>query len=103
METTKKQLSKSAMINNALTGLGIYSKATRSANVKAILDNKSKLSGLRIEGSCLKINVTLGFSAEPELLSKLQEVINSHEAKVEETTTGTGQTFLVVDLMKPRN
>ena len=98
----KKTISSNVMINNALTGLGMYDKANRGANVKEILAKLGTLDKIKLEGSNLKIDITLGHEAEPEIHSLLQEVINAHQTSVQETKTGLGHKFLIVDLLKTR-
>ena len=56
--------------------------------------------GITVDGSSLKIDITLGFAADPEFHNKLAEVINGHVSTVEKSTVGLGKTFLVVDLLK---
>ena len=99
---TTKTISKQLMIDNALIGAGLFNRSNRKANVQAILQDKNKYKGLSVEGSSLKIDITLGFNAEHEFQDKLAEVINGHVTTVEKSNAGTGKTFLVVDLLKLR-
>ena len=102
MNETTKTISRQMFIDNALIGAGLFNKATRKANVTAILQDRSKYKGLSVDGSLLKVDITLGFSADTEFHNKLNEVVNAHVSTVEKTNQGTGKTFLVVDLLKLR-
>lgn len=102
METTEKTISKNAMIESAITNLGQFNKLTRKANVQAILDCRSKVSGLSLNGSLLKVDVTLGFKAPENIHNSLREVMAGHEVSIEKSTVGLGKTYIVIDLLKMR-
>ena len=97
-----KTISRQMFIDNALIGAGLFNRANRKANVQAILTDRNKYKGLSVDGSLLKIDITLGFQSDPGFQDKLSEVINGHVSTVEKTNQGTGKTFLVVDLLKLR-
>ena len=102
MNETTKTISRQMFIDNALIGAGLFNRANRKTNVQAILTDKSKYKGISVDGSLLKVDISLGFNAAPEFQDKLAEVINGHVSTVEKTNQGTGKTFLVVDLLKLR-
>ena len=95
----KTTIGSETMISNCLTNVGNYSKALRANNVKEILAVQRDYDNLKLEGSILRINISLGLEAEPKIHTALEQIINGHETtlQVERSTK-----IMFVDLLKPR-
>ncbi|MFH1118215.1 MAG: hypothetical protein V1775_00220 [Bacteroidota bacterium] len=101
----KTTLGSDQIIQNCLINAGSYNKAARAANVKQILSVRRDLTGIRLEGSVLRIDISNGIEAEPNIHSAIEQLINGHETTLQEgksTATGRTEKILLVDLLKPR-
>ncbi len=101
----KTTIGSEQMVTNCLINAGSYNRAARAANVKQILSVRRDLTGIRLDGSVLRIDISNGFEAEQNIHSAIEQLINGHETTLQEgknAATNRTEKILLVDLLKPR-
>ena len=89
------------IITDLLLNAGIYSKVARKANLELVFRDRNKFSGVSLDGSLLKVNVTRGIECPADFMLHLQEILNGHETTLK-TDDRTGRLEIIVDLLKIR-
>ncbi len=97
----KTQFGKLQLIEKVITGVGSHVPANRKNNLQAILDNRSQFNA-KLEGQVLRVNITQGLSLDSEQYAKFMDICAGHECNIEEKSIGTGYTYVLINLLRPK-
>jgi len=105
----KTKINGAEMVKNSLIGVGKFNKFSRQNDVKTVLaaiNDRSEIKA-ELDGSLLKIDCSHTFEAEPEIHAAISNLVNGHVTRTEKENLNDGyrtvKSYLIVDLLQPRN